>query len=62
MVTYNYKNKEYQIVIGDEGKYNKQREKQILSDFLFCEKNGDYLTIENRIINGVKWGWLKQRK
>ena len=60
MVTYNYKNKQYQITIQDEGDFSRQREEQILSDFKFCEKNSDYLTINNRMTNGLKWGWLKE--
>ena len=39
------------IVVG-KGK------KQILRDFQYCEKTGDWGTIKNRMTNGIKWGWL----
>jgi hypothetical protein len=62
MVTYKYKNKIYEIIVKDEGEYNLQRKNQILSDFLFCEKIGEWNTINNRVTNGIKWGWLKEIK
>ena len=40
---------------GDEG-----RGEQILRDFQYCESKGDWMTIKNRIKNGLKWGWLKE--
>ena len=58
MTTYKYKNKTYQILIIDEWDRCRQREKQILRDFKYCEKINDWGTIKNRITNGVKWGWL----
>ena len=60
MTTYKYKNKTYQILIIDEWDRCKQREKQILRDFKYCEKINDWGTIKNRITNGVKWGWLTE--
>tara|TARA_Y100000389_G_C17439438_1_gene507653 strand:+ start:443 stop:646 length:204 start_codon:yes stop_codon:yes gene_type:complete len=60
MTTYKYKNKIYQILITDEWDRCKQREKQILRDFKYCEKINDWGTIKNRITNGVKWGWLTE--
>ena len=56
MIRYNFRKVDYQIVT-DEGK---QRDEQILIDFLHCEKVRDYNTIENRITNGLMWGWLKK--
>jgi hypothetical protein len=58
MTTYKYKNKTYQILITDEWDRCRQREKQILKDFKYCEKINDWSTIKNRITNGTKWGWL----
>jgi|TARA_B110000977_G_scaffold147422_1_gene186819 hypothetical protein len=58
MTTYTYKNITYQIVITDEWDRCRQREEQILKDFQHCEKTGDFLTIKNRMTNGIKWGWL----
>ena len=60
MTTYKYKNKTYQILITDEWDRCKQREKQILRDFKYCEKINDWGTIKNSITNGVKWGWLTE--
>jgi len=57
---YRYKGKSYEIIITDEEEYNEQRMKQILNDFLHCEKIGDWITINNRMTNGKKWGWLKE--
>ena len=37
-----------------------QRAEQLLKDFLYCEKTGDWNTIKNRITNGTMWGWLKE--
>ena len=56
MIRYNFRKVDYQI-LTDEGK---QRDEQILIDFLHCEKVRDYHTIENRITNGLMWGWLKK--
>ena len=58
MTTYTYKNKTYQILITDEWDRCRQREKQILKDFQYCEETGDWGTIKNRMTNGIKWGWL----
>jgi hypothetical protein len=55
---YNYRKEVYEIN-SDEGE---QRDEQILMDFLHCEKVRDYNTIENRITNGLMWGWLKKIK
>jgi len=57
---YHFKGKPYEIIVTDEGEYNEQRMEQILSDFLYCEKIGDWTTINNRMTNGKKWGWLKE--
>ena len=62
MTTYTHKNITYQIVIKDEWDKNTQREEQILKDFKHCEQTHDYLTIKNRMTNGIKWGWLIEIK
>ena len=54
---YTYKGITYEII--DE---EPQRSEQLLRDFLWCEKKGDWLTIRNRITNGLLWGWLKEIK
>ena len=60
---YTYRGKGYQIISdianrdGDSG-----RGEQLLRDFQWCEKIGDWDTIGNRITNGLKWGWLKEIK
>jgi hypothetical protein len=35
---------------------------QVIRDFLHCEEKKDWLTIKNRITNGLMWGWLKEVK
>jgi hypothetical protein len=52
MVTYKHKGIEYEIV-GESAE-------RLLSDFKYCESIGDWKTIQNRIINGTMWGWLKK--
>ena len=37
-----------------------QRAKQLLRDFLHCEETKDWITIKNRITNGVMFGWLRE--
>jgi hypothetical protein len=57
---YQFKGESYEIIITDEGEYNEQRMEIILRDFLAMEKSGDWITINNRMTNGIKWGWLKK--
>jgi hypothetical protein len=52
MKIYHFRGKDYEI--------NDELEERILDDFKYCEENKDWTTIENRIINGVKWGWMKK--
>lgn len=49
---YTFRGKTYEI-IGD-------RKEQLLRDFEYCEEIKDYGTISNRIINGLKWNWLRE--
>ena len=51
-VTYTYKGKKYEILGG--------RKEILLSDFKYCESIGDWRTIQNRITNGIMFGWLKE--
>jgi len=55
--TYTYRGTEY-IVIGESDKDTER----LIQDFKYCESIHDYNTIDNRIINGIMWGWLKQVK
>ena len=57
---FQYKGLWYEILsevadVDDEG-----RAEQILRDFEYCESKGDWMTIKNRIKNGLMWGWLKE--
>lgn len=57
---FQYKGIWYEILsevtdVGDEG-----RAEQILRDFEYCESKGDWMTIKNRIKNGLMWEWLKE--
>jgi len=54
--TYTYKGTTYEII------EEPQRANQLLRDFLYCEEKGDWLTIKNRISNGLLWGWLREVK
>jgi len=56
---YTYKGKGYEILSHITDKDDKGRANQLLRDFLWCEAKGDWKTIENRISNGLLWGWLK---
>ena len=56
---YKYKSKSYEILCDDEGEFSEQRQQIVLRDFKHCEKIGDWNTINNRMTNGIKWGWLK---
>jgi len=51
LVTFKWLDKTYEI-LGE-------RKEQLLRDFQHCEEIKDYGTINNRIIKGTKWGWLK---
>ena len=50
-----YRGKEYKIQSNDG------RDEIILNDFEWCVRNKDWDTIGNRITNGLKWGWLKEK-
>lgn len=54
MVKYKFKGIEYEILSEDAHR--------IFSDFKYCEEIGDYKTIQNRITNGVMYGWLKTKQ
>ena len=55
-VTYTFKGITYEII------EEPQRANQLLVDFLWCEETKDWVTIKNRITNGLLWGWLKEIK
>ena len=59
MKIYTFRGKKYKIV-EDKFKDDPYRPAQLIHDFKHCEKTGDWLTITNRITNGVMWGWLKE--
>jgi len=51
---YTFGGKNYEII------EEPQRANQLLRDFLHCEETKDWVTIKNRITNGLMWGWLKE--
>jgi hypothetical protein len=55
-VYYTYKGKTYEIISEDVPPL------QLLNDFKHCESIRDWVTINNRIIGGLTWGWLKEVK
>ena len=62
MSIYTYKGTQYQIVREKVDKDDEGRAEQILRDFQHCESMGDWMTIKNRITNGLMWGWLRELK
>ena len=54
---YKYKGITYQIVI-DPLKEGIERVEQIYKDFKYLEDIKDFGTIDNRVVNGIKWKWL----
>jgi len=64
LVTFRFKNKEYQIV-PEESKVLTEPVRPVeclLRDFEYCKEVGDYQTIKNRITNGLLWGWIREIK
>ena len=59
---YTYKGIKYEILSHITDKDDKGRANQLLRDFQWCEEKGDWNTINNRINNGLLWGWLKEIK
>ena len=58
---YTYKGKSYEILSDITNKDGDTlRAEQLLRDFLHCEEVGDWMTLKNRITNGLEWGWLKE--
>lgn len=58
VVTFTFRGKTYEIISDD----SMRTSEDLLRDFEYCVEKGDWLTIENRIINGTTWGWLKEIK
>ena len=58
VVTFTFKGKTYEIVSDD----SMRTPEDLLRDFEYCVEKSDWKTIENRIINGTTWGWLKEIK
>jgi len=57
---FQYKGIWYEILPHITDEEDKGRANQLLIDFLHCKKAGDWITIKNRITNGLMWGWLKK--
>ena len=55
---YKHKGIKYQIVIKD--KTDVGREEQLYNDFKYLERISEWVTIDNRVINGIKHKWLIQ--
>tara|TARA_R110000796_G_scaffold104011_2_gene213519 strand:- start:1819 stop:2007 length:189 start_codon:yes stop_codon:yes gene_type:complete len=55
---FQFRGKLYEVQPEEE----ENRREHIYTDFLYCLKIRDYLTLKNRIINGLKWKWLKEIK
>lgn len=61
MKIYTFKGIKYKIV-EDKFKDDPLRPAQLIRDFEHCEEIRDWVTIKNRIANGIMWGWLKEVK
>ena len=60
---YTHKGKRYKILTHITDRYgDRGRGEQLLRDFLHCEEVGDWETIKNRMIGGLKWGWLEEEE
>lgn len=61
-LTYSFRGKTYEIIEDEINKNNDDpyRGQVIFNDFIHCEKKGDFTTIENRILGGTIWRWLKE--
>jgi hypothetical protein len=58
-ITYTFKGITYELVDDKRDKRVGWKE-QVIRDFLHCEETKDWVTIKNRISNGLMWGWLKE--
>ena len=58
---YTHKGITYELV-DDKRDERKNWKEQVIRDFLHCEEKRDWITIKNRISNGLMWGWLKEIK
>lgn len=57
MVIFTFKGKQYEI-LPQEDKI--QTSKWLLSQFEYAVKTHQFITVENRIINGLKYGWVRE--
>jgi len=61
MHRYTFRGITYELL--DDGRDERPNWKeQVIRDFLHCEEKRDWITIKNRIDNGLIWGWLKEVK
>ena len=59
LVVYTFKGITYELVDNKRDERRNWKE-QIIRDFLHCEETKDWITIKNRISNGLMWGWLRK--
>ena len=60
---YTYRGKRYEILREEcDSPSQPNRAEGLLRDFKHCQSIGDWNTINNRITNGLMWGWLKEIK
>jgi hypothetical protein len=58
---FEFKGQTYQL-LNDTRDERPNWKEQVLRDFHHCIKKRDWITIKNRITNGLMWGWLKEVK
>ena len=51
---YEYRQVKYEVIGEDDS-----TSLRLVNDFKHCESVHDYITIQNRIKGGLKWGWMK---
>lgn len=61
MSRYTFRGIAYEL-LDDKRDERPNWKEQVIRDFLHCEERRDWVTIENRIANGLIWGWLKEVK
>lgn len=55
-----YKGKSYTIEDNSDDEESIQTNEWLKQQIEYAMEMGDWVTVDNRIINGLKWGWIKE--
>jgi len=58
--TFIFKNNKYKVSQTPSDISGIQSDEWLTDQIQFAINNGDFTTVKSRIVNGEKWGWLKQ--